>query len=275
MRTIQSFAQKAFSGVVALAVMGLALQSMAQSAPTQLSAKVIRVKGGARYSTDGKTWQPVHRGDVLKAGTVIQTAEKGIVDLQLGERETKPFRPVINNATMYQPEEQTANVIRVFENSMLAIDKLTTQDTGNDTVEETQLDLRAGSVMGNVKKLSSASKYEVKIPNGVAGIRGTIYMISSSGVVDVLEGSVVIAVVGSDGTVVTKVVAAGFKYDPMTGGLTQIPSNVLGELKKIYLQLIGPVPTPPTVFTQPGTIIYVTPLDEQGSPTVPPPPPGP
>ena len=57
-----------------------------------------------------------------------------------------------------------------MENSALGIDKLTSMDTGSDSVTETQLDLKAGHIMGSVKKLSAASKYEVKIPNGVAGI---------------------------------------------------------------------------------------------------------
>jgi len=57
---------------------------------------------------------------------------------------------------------------------VLSIDKLTVDQTGVDTISDTQLDLKAGSIFGTVKKLAVGSKYEVKIPNGVAGIRGTI-----------------------------------------------------------------------------------------------------
>jgi hypothetical protein len=258
MRTIHGYVHKLAATALALAVMSLATQAMAQT--TILSSKVVRLKGAARYSVDGKTWQRLERGAILKPGTVIQTAEDSYVDIQMGTREVKAASPVLNNGTLYQPEEPAANVVRIFESSVLAIDKLTSTPTGVDNVEETQLDLRAGKIMGSVKKLSSASKYEVKIPNGVAGIRGTIYTISSSGVVNVLEGSVVVAIVAADGSVVTKVVSAGYRYDPMTQTLTQIPAPELKALLAIYLQVNGPLPTPPQYYVKNPTIIYVSPL---------------
>jgi hypothetical protein len=262
MKTIHSFAQRLLAGAVALAVLGLATHSMAQSSP-QLVAKIIRVKGMARYSRDNKTWQTVKVGDILQPGSVIQTAEKATVDIQLGERDAAATTPISNSGMSgmgYSPEEATANVVRIFESSVLGVDKLTSQQTGADTVEETQLDLRAGNIMGNVKKLSAASKYEVKIPNGVAGIRGTIYFISSSGVVNVMAGSVVIAVVGADGTVVTKVVTSWHRYDPMTGLLTEILPKDRADLIKKAHDLTGPGQTPPTTYTHDHTIIHVSPI---------------
>jgi hypothetical protein len=258
MRTIHGYVHKLAASVLALAVMSLATQAMAQT--TILSSKVVRLKGAARYSVDGKTWQRLERGTILKPGTVIQTAEDSYVDVQMGTREVKPATPVLNNGTLYQPQEPAANVVRIFESSVLAIDKLTSTPTGVDNVEETQLDLRAGRIMGSVKKLSAASKYEVKIPNGVAGIRGTTYVISSSGVIKVLEGSVVIAIVSADGSVVTKVVSAGYQYDPMTQTLSQIPAVELKTLIAIESQVGGPLPSPPTYIVKNPTIIYISPL---------------
>jgi hypothetical protein len=74
-----------------------------------------------------------------------------------------------------------------------------------------------------VKKMSAASKYEVKIPSGVAGIRGTVYDISAEGVVRVSSGSVVLAYVGPDGVVVTQVIMGGQQFDARTGVLTTLP----------------------------------------------------
>jgi hypothetical protein len=109
-----------------------------------------------------------------------------------------------------------------LEDSALAIDKLTVTQTGADVVSETQLDLQRGKIMGNVKKMSAASKYEVKIPNGVAGIRGTTYYITADGVVKVFVGSVVLAYVGPDGTVVTQVIMGGQQFDAKSGQITPI-----------------------------------------------------
>jgi hypothetical protein len=52
------------------------------------------------------------------------------------------------------------------------VDKLTLDRTGKDETSETQLNLSAGQMMSNTKKLSAQSRYEIKIPNGVASIRG-------------------------------------------------------------------------------------------------------
>jgi hypothetical protein len=132
----------------------------------------------------------------------------------------------------YQPKAQQ-DAVRISENTVLGIDKLTVAQTGADTVTETQLDLKAGSIFGTVKKLTGASKYEVKIPNGVAGIRGTIYQLTAEGIFRVLTGSAVLAYVGTDGTVVTQVVAAGQQFDARTGQLTSLSGSALNELQNL------------------------------------------
>jgi hypothetical protein len=246
-------------GAVALAMAGLASQATAES--SEQTVTVIRTKGTARYSTDNKTWHALRRGDVLKPGCLIETAPNSMVDIQLGDRDAAIAPTSHNpNATLYSPEQQKANVVRIFENSALSVDKLIVQkSSGNEEVSETQLDLRAGQIMGNVKKLSAASKYEVKIPNGVAGIRGTVYMISSSGVVNVLSGSVVIAIVGSDGTVITRVVTAHQSYDPTTNTITPLTPAQVTVLQKLYTELGGLPNTPPSGPVTGTPILWVSP----------------
>src|SRR6185503_12132199 len=85
----------------------------------------------------------------------------------------------------------SAGVIRVAENTTLALDKMAITDTGADTVVEVQLNLPEGTILGNVNKLSAASKYEIKLPNGVAGIRGTRFRISSTSFIVLLEGTLI------------------------------------------------------------------------------------
>ena len=129
---------------------------------------------------------------------------------------------------------------------------------------DTSLDLKAGRILGTVKKMSAASQYEVKIPNGVAGIRGTIYNISADGVLSVISGTVVLAYVGSDGNPVTQQVREGQQYDAKTGQITPIPTALLQSWQRVARQLaMGGIPTPAT-FTVDRTVYFVSPITDEG-----------
>lgn len=255
-----------FRGLVACGV-ALAMVSTVAAQGVQGVAKVIRIKGSARYTTGNNVWQPLKVGSILRPGTVVQTStDRGsFVDVVLGDGSAAiPSMAAVTPAvarpdvSYYQPNAEQ-DIVRIYENSLLAIDKLTIIETGADVVSETQLDLRAGRIFGNVKKMSAASKYEVKIPNGVAGIRGTTYEISAEGVVRVLVGSVVIAYVGPDGTVVTQVIMGGQQFDARTGQITPIAELDQKEMVKTAKMVrIGPT-MPPTTFAVDHTIYYVSP----------------
>jgi len=267
MKSIQSLFRRLIVCSVAVAM----VSSIAAQTSSRGVAKVVQVKGGARYTTGNNVWLPLRVGALLKPGTVIQTAEEGsFVDLALGDTEaplaypmpapsvsTRPASPD-TNARSYAPTSE-ANMVRLFENSVLAIDKLSSTTTGADVVTETQLDLQRGRMFGNVKKMSGASKYEVKMPNGVAGVRGTIYSLNAQGVVQVVVGSVVIAYVGADGNVVTQVVMGGQQFDTRTGQISPIPDADQKALMAITKEMrIGPKAAP-TTFTVDHTIYYVSP----------------
>jgi hypothetical protein len=242
------------------------------TAQTIGSAKVIRVKGPARYTTGNNIWQPLSVGTVLQPGTVVQTStERGsYVDLVLGDENTPVPQPVVYKPTIvssraassmsYQPSAEQ-NVVRVWENSALGIDKLTSMQTGAETVTETQLDLKAGRITGTVKKMSAASKYEVKLPNGVAGIRGTTYDITADGVVKVYVGSVVVATVDpKTGNVVTQVVSGGQQYDTRSNQLTQLSSQEMAEGMGFGSTARYVESTLPTTYASDRTIVTVSPV---------------
>jgi hypothetical protein len=210
--------------------------TLAAQTVNQGAAKVVRLKGAARYSTGNNVWQPLKVGDVVKGGTIIQTAGKSSVDLVLGDGSAPVARPVPAEMVSYQPTADQ-NLVRLWENTLLSVDKMTFTETGADVVTETQLDLKAGHIFGMVKKMSAASKYEVKIPNGVAGIRGTIYDISAEGLIKVLTGSVVLAYVGPDGTVVTQVIMGLQQFDARTGVLMQLPDIDRTGMGRLVKQL--------------------------------------
>ena len=71
-------------------------------------------------------------------------------------------RPVAGEMLSYQPSVEQ-NIVRMWENTLLGIDKLTVTQTGADEVTETQLDLKAGHIFGMVKKMSAG--FEVRGEN--------------------------------------------------------------------------------------------------------------
>ena len=195
---------KAVIAVTALALMGSAASLRAEKSSPG-AAKVIRLRGSARYTTDQKTWKELKKGTYLKSGALIQTAPNTVLDLCLNEARSKNSPDTMQTAD---------NVIRVFENSALSLDKMASG--------ELQLDLRAGSIMGSVGRLSAADKYEIKLPRGRIGIRGGTYIADVSGVVNVIQGSAVVVAAGADNSMTTKKLSSRQGYDPTSGAIVPL-----------------------------------------------------
>ena len=168
MKSTQRPVHRLLALVAIIAATALPLTLCAQT--HQGKAEVRDIKGSAMYSTAGAPMTPLKVGTVLGSGATIKTASGSVVVLFLGN---------------------SAGTVRVTENTTLTLDKLTLTDTGADTVVEAQLNLPEGTIFGNVNKLSAACKYEIKVPNGVAGIRGTKYRMSSSSYIVLLEGTLI------------------------------------------------------------------------------------
>lgn len=197
-------------------------------------AIVLAIKGNASFSVPGSTeLKPVKVGLVLKAGATIKTEADSIVDLDLGAN---------------------GNSLRIKPSSVLTLTKLTFESTGIDTVADTELELTSGSIIGNVKKVAAASKYEIKTATGVAGIRGTGYETYSNGSVYVSSGTVVVYYYppGSTTPMGPYTVNAGQMFTPPTGPgqnpVADMPSDKKNELTK-DLQLVKQVSDSNTTTT--------------------------
>jgi hypothetical protein len=146
----------------------------------------------------------------------------------------------------YKPTAEQ-NAIRMTGGTVLAVDKLTVSDTGLDSVSDTELDLRQGGIYCSVKKLSGASQYLIKIPNGIAGVRGTLFYIDATGRCIVYRNSVVLSIIGPDGKPVTVVVGEGYQFDPknlgngqpspLSSGISPLPPGLSDELDQIFAAL--------------------------------------
>jgi len=228
----------------AIAVAAFVGATQVQAVPQQNDAVVRGVRGTANYSTDrGSNWKDLKVGTKLRQNSIIRTAPGGQVDLFLGDN---------------------GPVVRVTENTTMGIDRLTVDSTGAEKVIETQLDLRSGRILGNVKHLAAASKYEVKTPQGVAGIRGTRYDISADGRVRITQGNaVMVYVIG--GRTSTGNVNAGQMISPPTnaGGNPVLSPIPPAEITTINTQIdsIGKGGTDQILAQQ--HIVTVTPILEQ------------
>src|SRR4051794_9709555 len=118
MRAFNCFARKLAAGVMVLAVTNLATEAMAGGG-TPHTATVINLNGKVRFSDDGKTWQTLKKGAALNPGSLIQTAAGARVDILLGAWGAKLTLPAGATAAV---EEPAANVVRIFEGSVLGID---------------------------------------------------------------------------------------------------------------------------------------------------------
>lgn len=265
MKYMQSFISAAICAV---------LLTVASSASAQTTkpgiATVVRIQGQARYSSDGQTWQALIPGKTLGAGDVVQSGVDSTVDIVFGDHAVLPQvsshlappavdlsggRPASGMGSVQAAAEQ--NVIRLQSDTVLAIDKLTVSDTGVDAVSDTELDLRKGKIFGNVKKLSAASQYLIKMPTGVAGIRGTTFALGADGSVTVIAGSVVISQVGANGKVFTAVLGPGDAFNPQSDQIVHLTPQEITQ----YVSQGPPIITVsgPVSFQTPQGITYISP----------------
>src|SRR5262245_19373475 len=106
----------------------------AEAVVTQGSAVVVSVRGVVDYSHDGGSWTALRRGTTLDQGAVVRTGEGSSADLSLG---------------------RNGSLVRIMDNSEVALSALSYEDTGVETILNTQLDLRNGRILGSVPKMSA------------------------------------------------------------------------------------------------------------------------
>jgi len=208
-----------FASTLVAAVMGLTagcVISAGAQTETPLSSTVVRLKGYARYKTDDRApWRMIKVGELINPGSVVETAQRSDMDLLLGE-EVQPTR-----GSAYNPATYPGNVVRLADDSVLRIDKLsrTPAEGSKEPGEKIMLELRSGRILGRVGKLAEESNYEIAFAGGVAGMRDTVYGLTAKGELSVLKGAACIAL--ADGSP-ARAVAAEQQFDPGTGSITKL-----------------------------------------------------
>lgn len=176
------------------------------------AAVVKKVVGTATY-TDARGGGAIKENDILFQGATITTGAGSYVDLDLG----------VNG-----------NALRVEADSTLALNKLE-YTKAITTVTDTQVEVKKGSAVSNViNKLSKASKYEIKTPAGVAGIRGTV--VRASGIrITCLIGTIQFTPVAGGGVMIT--INGGNAFSPGALAAVKAGAAETGGLAKTATQL--------------------------------------
>src|SRR5437867_675464 len=198
------------SSVSKASICGLVLATLALAGPVRAESKqgravVHEIRGSADYSTGGGAFTALTAGSSLEAGSVVRTGADSECDL---------FLP------------QNGPVIGIRADTVLGLDKLIYDGTGAETVIETRLDLKSGRVTGHVKKMAAASKYEVKVPNGMVSVRATEakgldYDIEATGRTTLKNGSASMVF-----NSVTYTINAGQTFDPT---ITRVRTMTAGQ----------------------------------------------
>ncbi len=144
-----------------LGVFSLIIVTLAYSAFTEgikRTAKIIDFDGRVQVRVVGqRRWASAESEMVLSEGDILRTKRNAwaLVNLN-GDGETA--------------------TVTVQENSQLLISKLTRDE--KEGTQETLLDLGLGKVLIEAEKLhSEKSKFEVKTPTSVVGVRGTTFAV--------------------------------------------------------------------------------------------------
>jgi len=203
---------KFLAGTAQLVACGIALCTVlaasAQAEPGSAKVQAIQA-GSAQYSEDGVAYNPLQVGTVLAEGATIKTDSMGVVDLNLGKN--GPW-------------------VRLTPATTLALTMLGVDKGAGETIVDTELGLSTGCILGEVKKMSLSSRYEVKTPVGSALIHAAKYQMCATGRLIVEEGEADFNFAPAGATSATPYkVPAEYMFDPTLnsgrGGVVPTPMS--------------------------------------------------
>jgi esterase/lipase superfamily enzyme len=125
--------------------LGLVPQLFAQGEVT-----IRAIRGEAQYSTNQTEWIPLRMTAALTAPVTIRTRSDSRVDVSL---------------------RQTGDIVLVGADTLLEIERSAQSETDSQKETNVELNLPYGSLLCRVRSLPESSKFEVKFPQGVAGVR--------------------------------------------------------------------------------------------------------
>lgn len=202
------------------------------------TATVISVAGKATVFQNGKS-ERVKKGMILGKGAKIATG-LGQVKLDIGIH----------------------GVVTIDSRSEMTIDELS-RPVANPDAGKTVFNLTKGALLGSAKKISAESEYQVKTAKGVAGIRGTEYLILAVGIFKCASGQLVIVMVAIDPTTLQPkvfTVTPGNKLDA-TATIEKLTGMTAAESAEVVKKASGgPVSSGVIVIPAKPTEAFISPV---------------
>lgn len=116
----------------------------------------LQIEGKVMVRRAEDRWVPADKKMVLREKDEIITGEDGYAKILLDGGQT--------------------GEVEIRKNSYLRLDTLKISPVTGEKI--TLLDLALGSVLIQVQRLESTSKFEVKTPTAIAGVRGTLFEVN-------------------------------------------------------------------------------------------------
>jgi len=124
----------------------------ARQAVLQSATGIVEVKRGQAV------WMPINVGDVLKQGDIVRTKAQSSAVLKL--------EGTSENSTVEMKENTQMKLAEIIEDKALK-------------TQNTLLDVALGSILVKAEKLRApSSKFEVKTPTSIVGVRGTTFSVT-------------------------------------------------------------------------------------------------
>jgi len=142
-------------GLALLAALLLLIPSAAAGTEPR-HATVEETSGDVLAKIAGGEWQPAEKGMVLREKDELRTMEGATAQVLL--------------------DDGKVGQVEVREKSYFRLNTLRENDQSGD--KTTLLDLAQGKLRVHAQKLKGKSKFEVRTPTAIAGVRGTVFDVS-------------------------------------------------------------------------------------------------
>jgi hypothetical protein len=218
---------------------------------TQSRAMARTVKGRATYTTPDGTTKRLKANAELAPGTTIITGPGSFAYLSVNG---------------------LSSAVRLDAKTTVVIERMERTGPAREGTTETRLNLKVGSIFGQIKKVAGDSTFEIETPHGVAGIRGTDFAIdvapSSDGKFSAtftcVTGQVIVAAL-VDSFLQTKTIHEGECWTPGSGGPQMAPPERLQSYAQWQIPL-GRAVAPPEITILPVFPNGAPPLGPSGPP---------